>query len=159
MVRFTLDDVYQKFGMTAEAAQLLETQLGTMLLLIRGSEEGLFFDPNTEIAADLYRVVNRRTLLGQLIKEMGDASQSLDTVETLLSNALQERNRLFHSFYRQHNFRRNSEEGRAIMWTDLDHIHDTIILAYKAVMLIDGTDIDALTKSDEHNGPRDHVQI
>ena len=158
MVRFTLDDVYQKFGMTAEAAQLLETQLGTMLLLIRGTEEGLFFDPNTEIAADLYRVVNRRTL-GQLIKEMGDASQSLDTVEMLLSNALRERNRLFHSFYREHNFRRNSVEGRAVMWTDLDHIHDTIILAYKAVMSIDGTDIDALTKSDEHNEPTGHVQI
>jgi hypothetical protein len=155
----TLDDVYQKFGMTAEAAQLLETQLGTMLLLIRGAEEGLIFDPNRKIAAtDLYTVVNRRTL-GQLIKEMGNASQSLDTVEMLLSNALRDRNRLFHSFYREHNFRRNSEEGRAIMWTDLDHIHDKIILAYKAVMLIDGTDIDALIKSDEHNEPTGHVQI
>jgi hypothetical protein len=31
----TLDDVYSKFGEAAEAAQLLETELGNMLLLVR----------------------------------------------------------------------------------------------------------------------------
>ena len=30
----TLDDVYRKFGETAEAAQLLETDLGTIALMI-----------------------------------------------------------------------------------------------------------------------------
>jgi hypothetical protein len=29
----SLDDVYRKFGETAEAAQLLETELGTLLFL------------------------------------------------------------------------------------------------------------------------------
>ena len=33
---------------------------------------------------------------------------SLDALDALWSKALQERNRLFHSFYRKHNFRRNS---------------------------------------------------
>jgi hypothetical protein len=47
----TLDDVYRKFGETAEAAQLLETQLGNMLLLSHGAEAGLFTEPNPEIAA------------------------------------------------------------------------------------------------------------
>ena len=30
----TLDDVYRKFGEASEAAQLLETELGTMLLTV-----------------------------------------------------------------------------------------------------------------------------
>jgi hypothetical protein len=42
----TLDDVFRKFGESAEAAQLLETELGTMLLLIRGTEEKLITEPN-----------------------------------------------------------------------------------------------------------------
>jgi hypothetical protein len=36
----------------------------------------------------------------------------------------------------QHNFRRNSEEGRARMLDDLESIHDTLLHAYKAVMLL-----------------------
>lgn len=35
----TLDDVYCKFGFASEAAQLLETELGNMLL-IAGATEG-----------------------------------------------------------------------------------------------------------------------
>jgi hypothetical protein len=153
----TLDDIYRKFGATVEAAELLETQLCTMLLFSRGAEQGLFIEPNAELASDLYSTINRRTL-GQLIKDMGNA-QSLDALETLLSNALRERNRLFHSFYRQHNFRRNSEEGRAVMWNDLETIHDTLLRAYKAVMLIDGVDLDAFVESGENNQPTLHVQI
>lgn len=154
----TLDDIYQKFGQTAEAAQLLETHLGTMLLFSRGAEKGLFNEPNPEIASHIHDTINRQTL-GQLIKGL-NKPQSLDALEALLSGALQERNRLFHSFYRQHNFRRNSEDGRVLMLEDLEAIHDTLLRAYKAVMLVDGVDLDALTKSDvEHNAPTRHVKI
>ena len=155
----TLDDVYRKFGEAAEAAQLLETQLGNMLLLSRGAEHGLFTEPNAELASNLYSTINRRTL-GQLIKDMDSTPQSLDTLESLLSNALQERNRFFHSFYRHHNFRRNSEEGRALMLNDLESIHDALLRAYKAVMLLSGVDLDALVDSGvEHNALTRHVQI
>jgi len=153
----TLDDIYMKFGATAEAAQLLETQLGTMMLLSRGAEHGLFFEPNAKLASDLYNTINRRTL-GQLIRDMGTTGQSLDVIETLLLSALQARNRLFHSFYRQHNFRRNSEEGRALMLSDLQSIHDALLRAYKAIMLLSGVDLDALANS-EHNAPTRHVGI
>jgi hypothetical protein len=67
----------------------------------------------------------------------------LDTLETVLWRALEERNRLQHSFYRQHNFRRNSDQGRAAMLRDLDQIHDAILDAYKAVMLLSGIDLEA----------------
>ena len=155
----TLDDIYRKFGVTAEAAQLLETQLGNMLLLRRCAADGLLTKPNPELASDLFKTINRHTL-GQLIKRLNSTPQSLDTLESLLSTALQERNRLFHSFYRQHNFRRNSDEGRALMLKDLESMHDTLLHAYKAVMLLSGVDVDALVDSGiEHNATTRHVQI
>lgn len=154
----SLEEIYGKFGFVAEAAQLLETQLGNMLLWHRGTEHGLFVEPNAELAASLHDTINHSTL-GQLIKGARNEHQALSTEGPLLSDALRERNRLFHSFYRQHNFRRNSEEGRAVMWNDLDSIHDTLLRAYKAVMLIDGVDLDALVASDEGNLPTAHVNI
>lgn len=155
----TLDDVYRNFGRAAEAAQLLETQLGTNLLLIRGAENGLFTTPNVEVAADLYGSINRHTL-GQLLKGLNKTPQSLEALEPLLTEALHERNRLFHSFYRQHNFRRNSDEGRALMLTDIESVHDKLLRAYKAVMPLCGVDLDALVDSGiDHNAPKHHVKI
>jgi hypothetical protein len=61
----TLDDVYRKFGEAKEAAQLLETELGTMLLMNRAADAGLFGAADRTAAADLLNAVNRQTL-GQL---------------------------------------------------------------------------------------------
>ena len=36
----TRDELYAKFGVTAEAAQLFETELGPLILCVRGLEEG-----------------------------------------------------------------------------------------------------------------------
>jgi hypothetical protein len=155
----TLDEIYQKFGQTAEAAQLLETQLGNMLLVSRGAEQGLFDEPNPEHASDLYSEINRHTL-GQLIKRLKGTPQSLEMLESQLRNALQARNRLSHSFFREHNFRRNSDEGRALMLMDLESIHDALITAYKGVMLQDGVDLDALVDSGVgQSGPVSHLPI
>jgi hypothetical protein len=38
----TLDDVYRKFGEVSEAAQLVETELGSMLLFFGAVDEGLW---------------------------------------------------------------------------------------------------------------------
>ena len=154
-----LDDVYRKFGETAEAAQLLETELGNMLLLHRGVEENLLDVPDPARAFDLYRIIDRFTL-GQLVKNMKNRTQSLEALEALLSSALQERNRLFHSFYRKHNFRRNSDEGRVIMLNELESIHSTLLEAYKAVMRLGGVDLDALANTElANNLPTRHVPI
>lgn len=155
----TLDEVYRKFGETAEAAQLLETQLGTMLLLNLGEKEDLIAEPDPKRASELYEKINRHTL-GRLLKSLNNTSQSLDALDALLSNALQARNHLSHSFYRQHNFRRNSDEGRGLMMKDLDSIHDALLNAYKAVMLLSGVDLDALINSGvEQSFPTRHVKI
>jgi len=138
----TLDDVYRKFGETAEAAQLFETELGNMLLEAHVVEENLVLNKNPARAADILASVNHHTI-GKLLTNLKNHTQSLDALEGLLWKAVQERNRLFHSYYRTHNFRRNSEEGRIQMMQDLDVIHHALLDAYKAVMKLSGVDLEA----------------
>ena len=125
----SLDDVYRKFGEASEAAQIVETDLGTMLLFYEVVDKG-FITPTLEVdregATALLGQVNRQTF-GQLLRNSKRHSNDLDQLELLLSKALEERNRLAHSFFRQHNFRRNSEAGRAIMMEDLEAIHATLL--------------------------------
>jgi len=139
-----LDDVYWKFGFAAEAAQLLETELGNELVKHGVVEENLVNQPNPSRAADLVGQVNKHTL-GQLIAKLKAKNQLVANLEDALARALDERNRLFHSFYRQHNLRRNSDEGRQQMLDDLESIHETLLDAYKAVMLLSGVDLDKLS--------------
>jgi hypothetical protein len=156
----TIDDVYLKFGFASEAAQLLETELGNVLLAF-GALDGRMLSgtPDKKWAADLFADINRQTL-GQLIKNATRHAEALRRIEPLLSKALDERNRLAHRFFPQHNFRRNSDEGRAIMLKDLELIHDVVLEAYKAVMLLSGVDLDALAKEGEREiPPTKHLPI
>jgi hypothetical protein len=137
----TLDDVYWKFGYAAEAAQLLETELGNALIMYGVVEENLVNQPNPNRAADLFHEVDKHTL-GRLITKLESKDQSIANLEDVLAKALDERNRLFHTFYRHHNFRRNSDEGRQRMLNDLESIHKTLLDAYKAVVLLSGVDLD-----------------
>jgi hypothetical protein len=139
----SLDDVYRKFGEASEAAQLLETGLGNVLIAALCMREGLLENQNPARAADILQSVNRHTL-GQLLKNLNNHTQSLDALDSLLTKARDERNRLSHSFYRRHNLRRNSEEGRALMMADLDAIHSALLDAHKAVLALSGVDVDAL---------------
>jgi len=144
----TLDDVFRKFGEASEAAQLLETELGTVLLFFGAVDDGLITPTlqtsqvDSKRAADLLRRIDRQTL-GQLIRNTKQHTDALESLEPLLWAALKERNRLAHSFYRRHSFRKFSEAGRVIMMQDLETIHDTLLKAYKALMLLSGIDLDA----------------
>jgi hypothetical protein len=153
----TIDDVYRKFGEVAEAAQLLETDLGTALLFLGAVDEGLItptFKVDAEGATDLMRRINRQTL-GQLIRNTKQLADELAQIEPLLADALEQRNRLAHSFYRQHNLRKCSDSGRAIMLKDLESMHNTLLAAWKAVNLLSGIDLEAfaerLTKTDDNS--------
>jgi hypothetical protein len=151
----SLDDVYRKYGEVSEAAQLLETELGTILFVSGAMDKNLIKKPDQDAATALYNSINRKTL-GQLLKSVKNTSESVEHLEGLLSNALKERNRLAHSFYRQHNFRRNTEEGRQLMLEDLEQMHDVLLDAYKAVMRLSGIDLDKL---ELQALPTDHVPI
>lgn len=146
----TIEDIYCKFGLVAEAAQLLETELGNLLLYEEAVEADLIVTPDSVVANGIYNRINKYTL-GRLINNTRAKVPSLDEMEDLLSAALTERNRLSHSFYREHNFRLRAEanEGRAIMLDDLDRMYDIIWAAYKAVMLLTGIDLEDIEKAPE----------
>ena len=151
----SFDDVYRKYGEVSEAAQLLETELGTILFVSGAMDLNLIKKPDQDAATTLYHSINRKTL-GQLLKSVKNTSESVEHLEGLLSNALKERNRLAHSFYRQHNFRRNTEEGRQLMLEDLEQMHDVLLDAYKAVMRLSAIDLD---KFELQGLPTEHVPI
>lgn len=151
----SLNEVYRKFGEVSEAAQLLETELGNLLLLHSGVEAGLFENKNPEAAARMFEQINRNTL-GQLLWQLRGNYNDLDALESLFNVAKAERNRLIHSFYREHNFRRNSADGQTLMLQDLKKMHEKIIDAYKAVMKLSGIDLD---KIQMQGLPTKHVPI
>src|SRR5690606_8266651 len=113
----TLDEVYCKFGEVSEAAQLLETELANILIILGAADAGLFEQPDRQAAEDLFKGINRQTL-GQLLERIHRSTDAATQIEGQFRHALRERNRLAHSFYRQHNFRRNSAEGCEVMLQD-----------------------------------------
>ena len=139
----TLDDVYRKYGEASEAAQLLETQLGNLILDHECVDAGLLEDPDPDRATAIYKRVTRQTL-GRLMKRLRSITDSHVDLGELLRDALASRNRLAHSFFLQHNFRRNSHQRREVMLRDLEAIHDDLLEAYKAVLFLSGIDLEAL---------------
>ncbi|URK19401.1 hypothetical protein M9H61_07845 [Thalassospira sp. GO-4] len=138
----TLSEVYMKFGEVSEAAQLLETELGTMLLTHECLDANLTQNPDPEKASEIVDKVNKQTL-GRLITTLNKQGRAPRIPSALLEKALDARNFLSHSFYRYHNLRRNSQEGCDIMLNDLLRIHDDILQAYSALMLASGVDLNA----------------
>jgi len=132
----TLPDVYRKFGEASEAAQLLETELGNVLF----AAGAIRTDPKAAAPAEIFEFINRQTL-GQLLRSLNRSTDEVSHLEPLLSRALTQRNRLVHSFYREHNFRRNSTTGCQVMMNDLEAIHKDILDAYRGVLLLFGVDI------------------
>jgi hypothetical protein len=145
----TLDDVYRKFGEVSEAAQIVETDLGTMLHIFAVADEQLISETlevtDTKRVRELLNRVNRQTL-GQLVKNTKRHTDALDQLEPMLTFAVETRNRLAHHFYRQHNFRKNTDAGRAIMMQDLEEMHEVLLQAMKALSLLSGIDLDALVE-------------
>ena len=81
-------------------------------------------------------------------------------LEQLLSDALVSRNRLAHSFYLKHNLRRNSDDGRKVMLSDLEAIHENLLDAYKAVLLLSGVDLEKLVAAQGDGAlPSRHLAI
>jgi hypothetical protein len=138
----SLNDVYRKFGEASEAAQLLETELGTILFATHAVDSELFSGERREEAAEILKNINKSTL-GQVLKRIGEKTPGLERATDLFARALAERNRLSHSFFRQHNLRRNSAEGRAVMLADLESIHRTLLEGYKMALAVSGVDLDS----------------
>ena len=139
----TLDEVYRKFGETFEVAQLLETEIGTLLVTHNAIEAGLLERPNPIHSRKIYDKIESKTL-GKLIKELTTTSEAEMDLKDLLRKAWKSRNRLAHAFFQYHNFRRNSVEGRDEMLRDLEEIHINLFEAYKAILLLSGTNLEKI---------------
>jgi hypothetical protein len=152
----TLNDVYCKVGFVSEAAQVLEIELGNLLFRSGAAEQNLFDGQNPEAALRLINGINQQTL-GRLFHNAKTKVERLAEVEELLERAVAARNRLSQSFYRQHNFRRNTDDGRTVMLDDLELLHNEILNAYKALMSLSGIDLE--NPPPDVAKPTKHVRI
>jgi len=124
----TREELYEKFGITAEAAQLFETSLGTILLAATGLKNGWHTAPDPEAGKIALQSIESRTL-GQLLHKLRSAVDIDDETIALFQNALRTRNGLMHGFYERHNFSIQTDDGRDQMLDDLEAMHDELFTA------------------------------
>jgi hypothetical protein len=125
----TREQVYEKFGITAEAAQLFETELGTILLALEGEKQGWHIAADAKRATVFYEKLNRKTL-GELLRSVREYVDFAPDVDAAFEIALAARNRLNHGFFERHNLAIFSEAGCVAMIADLDRLHDQLLAAY-----------------------------
>lgn len=126
----TREELYAKFGIAAEAAQLFETELGTLLLAVSAIENGWHVAPDPINAQRALDQIEAHTL-GRLL---GVLKCKVDFDEHLagkFASALEARNRLIHGFYERHSFKMQTDEGRDVMMADLDELHEELIQAWR----------------------------
>lgn len=123
------EEVYSRFGVTAEAAQLFETEVGTILFAREGEERGWHLKANPEKAAVFYEKMNRKTL-GQILTSLGEYLDFEDSVVECFELALKARNRLNHGFFERHNFAIFADGGREAMIVELEVMHTQLVAAY-----------------------------
>ena len=122
--------VFEKFGQTAEVAQLFETDLGTILLALEGEQRSWHLSPDPDSASAFYEKLNKKTL-GQILTGVKSFVDLDDHVETIFQRALSARNRLNHGFFEGHNFAIYSPEGRDAMLADLEKLHTELFAAWQ----------------------------
>lgn len=126
----TRDELYAKFGVTAEAAQLFETELGTLLLAANALELGWHVTPDAKKATQLMERIEAQTL-GRLISALQDKVGIDDGLAERFKSALRARNRLNHGFYELHNLKIQSSEGRDEMMVDLEELHEELFQSWQ----------------------------
>lgn len=100
----TRDELYAKFGITAEAAQLFETELGTLLLAVSAIEHGWDTTPDPPGAQKALDQIEGHTP-GRLLGVLKGKVVFDENLAERFTLALKARNRLNHGFYERHNFK------------------------------------------------------
>lgn len=131
----TRNEVYQAFGLTAEAAQLFETELGTIAYAAEGHRRGWRAEPDPQAAVQFLEKLDRKTL-GQLLATVRKDVQAEERIEALFDAALQYRNRLNHGFFLSHNFAVFSEVGCDAMIAELEVMRLFLTSAYETASAI-----------------------
>lgn len=147
------ETVYLEFGRLSELMQLIEIEIGNILL-----EHSIPDLENIEISnrKKLLENVNSKTL-GRLIKELGKKDIKFGQIEKELTDVLSKRNYIAHHFFRTHNLRINSESGCGVMIKELKDIHKKMLDLYREILLI-SANIDIFTHNTFPN-TESHLQI
>lgn len=124
-------ELYAKYGITAEAAQLFETELSTLLLALRGLENGWHVVPDGAAAQEALTSIDRSTL-GRVLNDLKRHIAIEGDLEESFSSALNARNRLMHGFFERYNFKIQTDDGRRAMIADLDGLHRELFAAWQA---------------------------
>jgi hypothetical protein len=127
----TRDELYAKFGITAEAAQLFETELGTLLLAVTGIAEHWKDQPDPASARELLDHINDKHTLGRLLGTVSDKVDFDKVTRDKLASAVAARNRLNHGFFLRHGVSIQSGEGREAMVAELEKLHDELFNAWQ----------------------------
>jgi hypothetical protein len=129
--------LYAEFGITAEKAQVLETEAGNVALsyvtLFVNTDE--ITPEETEMFRSVIDDVNRKTL-GALLKHIKTQLNFDDSITDVIDEGLKQRNYLTHHFFRTHNFALFSEDGRKLMVADLKEIQAKLDKAHATLHLI-----------------------
>ena len=126
----TRAELYEKFGVTAEAGQLLETALITCIIALEGLDRGWIEDPEPILGAEILGKLDSIPM-GALHKQL-KKHLNIDGEEiSFLGNSLETRNRLNHGFYLKHSFKIDSPEGRDEMIADLEEKHQILFDAWQ----------------------------
>ncbi len=123
-------ELYAKYGIAAEAAQLFETELGTLLLCVRGLENGWHIVPDEVKARKVLDAIDRSTL-GRLLNSLKRHITIEESLEKCFLSGLQARNQLMHGFFEKHNFKIQSEDGRKEMIANLENLYGELFKAWQ----------------------------
>ena len=133
-------ELYAEFGMVSEKAQVLEVEAGNVALTFLT----IFIDKNnitTELKkmySDIVDDLNSKTF-GALVRQLKKTLNLSDSIIAVIDEALDRRNYLTHHFFRTHNFRLFSEEGRKIMMAELKEIREKLDKAHQMMSAIDSS--------------------
>jgi hypothetical protein len=126
----TREELYCKFGITAEAAQLFETELGTILIGASAQAAGLLQKQDSVSAQRIHDEVAGYTL-GRTLNRLDKVVGIDENIRSSFFEALRIRNQLSHGFYLRHSFKISTEEGRDEMIADLERMHRCLFEAWQ----------------------------
>ncbi|SHF48128.1 hypothetical protein SAMN05444279_1652 [Ruegeria intermedia] len=127
----TRDQLYAKFGITAEAAQLFEVALGTVVLASKGHNNNWYNEQDPKAAAKALEIIESSTLGRVLEMLKHELHFEDDLIISQFKRGLVARNRLFHGFFERHNFKIQSEEGRDDMVAELEELHEELFRCWR----------------------------
>lgn len=127
----TRERVYEAAGRALEAANLLETELGTLLLILDALETGSHVNPDRDAYLRLRDAIDRKTL-GQSLAAVRKRLKIDGDIDRVFNDALEARNKIAHRFFPGHGLRIIDTNGCATMLKEATELRHTLWDGYTA---------------------------